>query len=138
MSGSLKTLQRLHRMSIDTCKQRVADLVSEGQRLQAQAAALEGQAQAEIRAAQGDPLAMSMLGAYVQSVRARIQDLASQRAAIATLEEAARDDLAAAFLEEKKVELLIEAAEAREAAAEAAADAAMMDELAITRTRHGA
>jgi flagellar export protein FliJ len=136
MSASLKTLQRLHDLAIDACKQRVSDLVGEGRRLEAAAIALEAQAKAEMLAGQNDPLAIPVLGAYLQAVRTQLQDLANQRAAIATLEESAREELAAAFLEEKKVEILIEAAEAREATAQSAAEAAMMDELAITRARN--
>lgn len=135
MTKSLAVLQRLHRKTIDDIKEKLAELVTQGQQLEILAAEMRGRALAEATAAVGDPLAMSTIGAFVQDMRARAASVDRQRAEVSAEEAEARDALAAAFLEEKKVSLLIEAHEARARAAEAAAEAAMMDELAITRAR---
>jgi flagellar export protein FliJ len=135
MSGSLSTLSRLHRQTIDRCKEEVALHVAEGARLEGLARDVRLEMDLETRRAEGDPLAASMLAGYIQMMRARAASLDRERKAVAVLEDRARDALAAAFLEEKKVELLIEAHSAREASADLQAQNAMLDEIAISRAR---
>jgi flagellar export protein FliJ len=137
MSRALSTLARLHRQAIDRCKEKVAVCVAEGARLEQLAAAARAQAVAETVAAQNDPLAYSMLAAYLQAMRERAAAFDRERHGVALAEDRAREALAAAFLEEKKVSLLIEARAAREAMEERQAETMMLDEIAISRAGFG-
>lgn len=133
MSGALQTLQRLRRREVDAVKDELASVLAQIADCDARAAHLRAQAEAETLAAMGDPLAASMLGAYTQQVRGRLTTIAQQRTFWVGQEDRVRDALATAFLEEKKIEQLIEAQALAAEAAVAAADAAAMDEMAISR-----
>jgi hypothetical protein len=133
MSQALATLARLHRQAIDRCKEEVAACVAEAARLSTLAEAVRAQAAAEIKAAEGDPLASAMLGPYLQATKERATAFDRQREGVLVAEDRARDALAAAFLEEKKVSLLMDAQAARDAFLEQQAETMMLDEIAISR-----
>ena len=135
MSKALNTLKRLHRTAIEEVGQALAAMIAQGGQIEAEIAAARAQLEAEQAAAAGDALAASMLGPYTQQVRARIAAMQRQRAIILAQEDEARDALAAAYLEEKQIEQLIEAAAALAQDREAAREAQFMDELAISNAR---
>lgn len=133
MTRALTILQRVRATDVDRCKDEVARLVAEGERLAAMAHAVRANAIEEANAAAGDAFASAMIGAFVQDAHRRANAIEAQRREIAAEEALARDALSQAFLEEKKVVLLLEAHATRARAQQAAREASEMDEIAITR-----
>lgn len=135
MSRALYTLLRIYRTAIEDASKIVADYVAQRAENARQIEAIQSQLQAEILAAMGDPLAASMLPGFTQQMRARIAALCQRDAILECEEDRARDRLAAAYLEEKKIEHLIEAVAQRDEQEKSARDAQLMDELAIISAR---
>lgn len=135
MTSALRTLKRIHRTAVEDAAKIVADIAAQRAAVQQLIDATQAQMNAETLAAATDPLAAAMLPAFIQKMRARVATLRQNEQALAHAEDRARDALAAAFLEEQKIERLMEAAAEREAMAELVRDAQYMDELAIMRAR---
>jgi flagellar export protein FliJ len=133
MSKALGVLARLQRTRIDEIRAALADVLRAIDDLDGRVAALASEVLAEQRAAATDVAGLVLYSAIAPRMAARKTALDLQRAPLEGEEQRIRDLLAEAFIEQKKIEHLLDQADARRRRAENARDLAAMDEAAIMR-----
>jgi flagellar export protein FliJ len=131
MSGALSVLLRLHRDTMERVQIELAEIVNQRVALAAEEAAHRHAIAKEQSIAQAQNVSQTVYGAFahrsVQDLRARaVQDDHLRRE-----EDRLRADLAAAHVEVKKLEHLMEQQALRERVAQNAAEMAAFDEAAI-------
>ena len=133
MSKALNTLARLQRVQIDEAKAELAEIVSARAAIVARQASLEIEIAQEQSMAMRDADARAAYGGYAPRVAQEKRVMAETDARLAGDEGALRERLAAAYIELKKIEHLMEAQAERERLAENARELASMDEAAAMR-----
>lgn len=133
MSRALETLARLQRAQIDEAKAALASVAAARQMLADRDAALAAEVIAEQTDAQRDLAGFAAYGAYAPRVAAERQRLAAEDARLAQEEAEVRERVREAYIELKKIELLLATQEERERAAENARELAALDEAAAMR-----
>lgn len=127
----LPVLIRLAKQAVDERQKELGQLAERQAALMAEAEAHAAQMEAEIFSAAQYPETAHALTAYLQAARRR-QGGFETRAVALSLEDAhLRDELAAAYLELKRLETLMERLEIEAEASAARAEAAALDEAAI-------
>jgi len=132
MSRALQTLARLQRAQIDDAKHVLSGIVAARAALAERDAALVAVMAAE-QAAARDAAGAAAYGAYAPRVVDERRRLADEEAQQERRETVVRAQLADAYVELKKIELLLAAQAERERIAENARELAAMDEAAATR-----
>lgn len=131
--SSLHTLLKIAQRRLDELGVEAARIQQEADGLRMDAATLAAREQVEIETAAQNLAFMPMLPAYrarVQAQGAALRARAAEREATLGL---IRERMATAYQEKSKFEQLIEQARIREQITRAAAEQAMLDEVAITR-----
>lgn len=131
--SALETLARLQRMQIDEAKAALASVVEARAMLAQRDAALAAEIVAEQADAARDIDGIVAYGAYAPRIAEERDRLARENARLAADEEAMRVRVSEAYVELKKIEILIAAQEERERAAENARELASLDEAAAMR-----
>lgn len=133
MSRALETLARLQRAQIDEAKVALASVVAARAMLAERDAALVAEVAAEQIDAVRDNAGVAAYGAYAPRVAAERQRLAKEDARLAGDEAEVRERVREAYIELKKIELLIATQTERERTAENARELAALDEAAAMR-----
>lgn len=133
MSRALETLARLQRAQIDEAKAGLSGLVAARAMLADRDRALLAEMAAEQIDAARDLAGVAAYGAYAPRVARERQMLAREDARLAREEEDVRERVREAYIELKKIELLIATQAERERAAEYARELAALDEAAAMR-----
>ena len=133
MSRALETLARLQRAQIDEAKAALGELVAARATLAARDAALAAEIVREQAEAARDLAGIAAYGAYAPRVTQERSMLSQEDTRLALEEEAVRARVAEAYIELKKIELLIATQTERERAAENARELAALDEAAAMR-----
>lgn len=133
MSSALHTLARLQRAHIDEAKHALAEIIAARTALADRDAALVAETAAEQLAA-SDAAGAAAYGAYAPRIIEARRRLAEEDARQEQHETAVRAQLSDAYVELKKIEMLLAAQAERERVAENARELAAMDEAAATRT----
>ncbi|MDX2235385.1 MAG: flagellar FliJ family protein [Hyphomonadaceae bacterium] len=133
MSRALETLARLQRAQIDEARNALAGIVAARTMLSDRDKALMAEVAAEQIDAARDQAGVAAYGAYAPRVAQERQMLAREDARLARDEEVLRERVREAFVELKKIELLIATQAERERAAQNARELAALDEAAAMR-----
>jgi flagellar export protein FliJ len=133
MSNALNTLVRLQRAQIDEAKSALASVVDARAMLAAREAALIAEMAAEQKEASQDFAGATAYGAWAARVAQERQVLAREDARLALEETVMRERLADAFVELKKIELLMETQAEQERLAANARELAAIDEAGAMR-----
>jgi len=133
MSKALDTLARLQRAQIDEAKAELAEIVTARAAITTRRASLEVEIAQEQAMASQDAEARAAYGGYAPRVAQEKRAMADTDARLAGEEAALRERLSAAYIELKKIELLMASQAERERLAENARELASMDEAAAMR-----
>lgn len=133
MSRALETLARLQRAQIDEAKTALAEITNARAMLGARDTALAAEIVQEQQSAARDLAGVAAYGAYAPRVARERQMLSREDARLALEEEVVRARVAEAYIELKKIELLMATQAERERAAENARELAALDETAAMR-----
>ena len=133
MSRALETLARLQRAQIDEAKTALAEIVNARAMLAARDESLAAEIVHEQAQAARDLAGVAAYGAYAPRVARERSMLSREDTRLALEEEAVRARVADAYIELKKIELLITTQTERERAAENARELAALDEAAAMR-----
>lgn len=133
MSKALNTLARLQRAQIDEAKIELAEVVTARETIAARQVCLEHEIAQEQAMASRDADARAAYGSYAPRVAQEKRVMIETDTRLAGEEQELRDRLSAAYIELKKIELLMEAQAERERLAENARELASMDEAAAMR-----
>lgn len=129
----LPTLMRLAQAEIDARQRALGEIDARLIALEEEARAHERGMAAEAESVGGDPGQMATFGAYIQFALAARTDFVRRRQAIEQEAESVRAGLNEAFLELKRLELVVAKVAQQEFAAAEARERAAFDEAAITR-----
>lgn len=135
MNKTLSTLIRLHQFEVDECRRELKTLQEQEDALHAQKQAVADRLAAEKEMARQQPdyaSAYSRFLAWSRQEQARLQDAVEQ---LQPALDAARDKLAEAFAEKKRVEISLDNRKAEQAAEEKRLEQNELDELAGNRFR---
>lgn len=136
---SAPALLKIARHRIDALQKALAAADGDKMRLLTGVEALERTRSAEAAAADPtqtgrvDPVELQSLAAFLRASRDKQKSLEIQVSEVGARVDVLREALVAAFADEKKVELLASEAKARRERAQAAAETAAFDEMAIQR-----
>ena len=133
MSRALETLARLQRAQIDEAKAALAEITAARAMLAARDTALAIEIVQEQADAQRDLAGVAAYGAYAPRVAQERQMLAREDARLALEEEVVRTRVTDAYIELKKIELLMATQAERERTAENARELAALDEAVAMR-----
>ena len=133
MSRALETLSRLQRAQIDEAKAALAEITSARAMLRARDAALDAEVVREQADAGRDLAGVAAYGAYAPRVAQERQMLSREDVRLALEEETVRARVTEAYIELKKIELLMATQAERERTAENARELAALDEAAAMR-----
>ena len=133
MSRALETLARLQRAQIDEAKTALGEIVNARAMLAARDASLAADIVQEQAEAARDLAGVAAYGAYAPRVTRERSVLSREDARLALEEEAVRARVAEAYIELKKIELLIATQTERERTAENARELSALDEAAAMR-----
>jgi len=133
MSRALETLSRLQRAQIDEAKAALAEIVAARALLAARDLALAEEIVREQADAARDLEGVAAYGAYAPRVAQERQMLAREDARLALEEEAVRARVTEAYIELKKIDLLMATQAERERAAQNARELSALDEAAAMR-----
>jgi flagellar export protein FliJ len=137
MSRALETLARQQRAQIDEAKVALAGVVAARHTIAVRDAAILAEMADEQIDAARDLQGVAAYGGYAPRVAAERQRLAREDARLACDEEEMRDRVREAYVELKKIELLIATQDERERLAENARELAALDEAASMRAARG-
>lgn len=131
--ADLDPLIRVRKHAVEQKQKFLAELYRQSEELAAQKSNLEQQMAAEqklvVEINQVEML--SYFGAYVEAVKARIEDIEESQKKLNGRIEVARDDMREAFTELKKIEIIHERRQEEEQAALDKKEAALLDDIAL-------
>lgn len=130
---SLRTLLKLARRDVETLRRALADQIQRQQTLEQRILGHESTVHAEQQAALKDYESARAYGGYAVAAVATRRALDSERGIVAAEIDRLRTLIAAALVEARKFERLIELEEAREKAARDKRENAELDEMATMR-----
>lgn len=131
----LQGVIRLHKFEVDEKRRALSDLERQEEALIGRRAALEQEIAREREAVRANPQVGLTYGAYVQRANERRRSLDNALAELRKRLEAARDDLAAAFLDLKTYEITQASRDERARQERERKDQAVMDEIGLMRHR---
>jgi hypothetical protein len=131
----LSTLIRIANVQVEEIRKEILAQEAQREAIQKEETELALLIAREEAEAARDPAFAVGFGAFLATVRVKSDALERRRAAIETLLDEMRERLSEAFLEVKRLELVMERVDAREAAEERAAEQAALDESNVLR--HG-
>lgn len=127
----LDSILRLHEWKLDEKRRKVADLERLAQRLHDQIAGLEKEKQAEQKVAAGDPMAARSYGNYAAGLIQRREKLVKSLSGVEQEMARALDEVAEAFREFKKFDLIRERNKERELALDKRRQQGELDEAGL-------